>query len=113
MTARNLRELGASPFPYIIPVVPRSLPTELIEGENFVLEDLLKLSLGSSSPAVSGQEDQIGAAIETLVRFSWDSQPQSSRLIPRPAKKKKENKTRDGKRTQLVPGWKTSWIGLV
>ena len=49
LTARNLRELGASPFPYNIPVVPRSLPAKLIEGEHFVLANLFKLNPGSSS----------------------------------------------------------------
>ena len=46
LTVKNLRELGSSPFPYIIPTVPRSLPTEVIEGEHFVLVDLLKLVPG-------------------------------------------------------------------
>ena len=31
LTVKNLRELGSSPFPYIILVVPRSLPTKLIK----------------------------------------------------------------------------------
>ena len=34
---KNLWELGANPFPYIVPVIPRSLPVELIRGEHFVL----------------------------------------------------------------------------
>ena len=63
-----VRELGASPFPYIISVVPRSLPSELIKGEHFVLIDLFKLNLGSSSRVVSAQEDQAEAAKGTLVR---------------------------------------------
>ena len=54
LTVRNLRELGTSPFPYIIFIVAHSLPSELIEGEHFVLADLLKLNPGSSSQAVSG-----------------------------------------------------------
>ena len=33
LTTRNLRELAAYAFPYIIPVVPLSLPVELIEGK--------------------------------------------------------------------------------
>ena len=70
LTMRNFRELGAKPFPYIFPVVPRLFPVELIEGEHFVLPDLLKLNPGSSSQAVSGQEDQVGATTRTLVRFS-------------------------------------------
>ena len=53
LTTKNLRELGASPFPYIIPIFPRSLPVELIKGEQFVLADLFKLNSSSSSQTVS------------------------------------------------------------
>ena len=53
LVMKNLRELGGRPFPYIIPIVPRSLPAEVIEGEHFVLVDLLKLVTGSSSQVVS------------------------------------------------------------
>ena len=49
MTTKNLQELDGNPFPYIIPVVPRSLPAEVIEGEHFVLTDLLKLISRNSS----------------------------------------------------------------
>ena len=49
LTVKNLRELGGSPFPYIIPIIPCSFPTEVIEGKHFVLVDLLKLVPGSSS----------------------------------------------------------------
>ena len=56
LSVKNLRELGASPFRYIVPVIPRSLPEELIKGENFVLADLLKLILGSSSQVGSAEE---------------------------------------------------------
>ena len=49
LTTKNLRELGPNPFPYIIPVVPRLLPVELIKGEHFVLTDLFKLNPGNSS----------------------------------------------------------------
>ena len=47
--AKNLQELGASPFPYTVLVIPRPLPEELIKGEHFILADLLKLISGSSS----------------------------------------------------------------
>ena len=93
LTARNLRELGASPFPYIIFVIPRSLPEEN-EGEHFVLADFLKLNLGNSSRAVSGQKDRARAARGTLVRYAQANQPQSPRHVPQTAKKRKENKTR-------------------
>ena len=67
--AKNLRELGASPFPYIISVVPRSFPAYLIKGEHFVLADLFKLNPGSSSQVISAQEDQAKTFKGTLVRF--------------------------------------------
>ena len=54
LTVKNLRELGGSPFPYIIPIVPYLSPVEVIKGKDFVLTDLLKLVIGSSSqPALS------------------------------------------------------------
>ena len=77
LTARNLRELAAFPFPYIIPVVPRLLPVELIEGEHFVLAALFKSNPSSSSRAVAAQEDQAEAATGTLVRSARATQPQS------------------------------------
>ena len=49
LIVKNLRELGGNLFSYIIPIVPRSLPAEVIKGEHFVLIDLLKLVSGSSS----------------------------------------------------------------
>ena len=53
LTTRNLQELAACAFPYIIPVIPRSLLTELIEGEHFVLAHLYKSNPDSSSKAVA------------------------------------------------------------
>ena len=50
---RNLRELGASPFPYIVSVLPRPLLDELVKGEHFVLVNLLELIPGGSSQADS------------------------------------------------------------
>ena len=54
-----------------------SFPLELIKGEHFVLADLSKLNLGSSSQAVSAQEDQAEATKGTLVRSTRATQPQS------------------------------------
>ena len=53
LSMKNLQELGTSPFPYIVHVIPRPLPAKLVKGEHFVLKDLLKLILGSSSQANS------------------------------------------------------------
>ena len=59
LTTRNLRELAACAFPYIIPVVPRSVLVELIEGEHFVLANLCKSSLG-----MEGAPNEAGAPLE-------------------------------------------------
>ena len=75
LTVRNLRELATYAFPYIIPVVPCSLPAELIKGEHFVLVNLCRSSLGSTSQAVAVQEDQAKATTATLVRSTRATQP--------------------------------------
>ena len=82
LTVMNLRELGNCPFPYIILVVPRSLPVEVIKGEHFVLDDLLKLVLGSSSQAIFAQESQTEAVTRTIVRYVCVTQPYSQQLAP-------------------------------
>ena len=68
LTVKNLWDLGGSPSLYIIPIVPRSLPAEVIKGGHFVLADLFKLVPGSSSQAISAQKGQVEAAKGTLVR---------------------------------------------
>ena len=77
LTVKNLQDLGDSPFPYIIPIVPCLLSVEVIKGEHFVLADLLKLVPGSSSQAISIQEGQTEATTRTLVRSARVTQPQS------------------------------------
>ena len=49
LSVKNLRELGASPFHYIVLVIPRPLPAELVKGEHFVLANFFKSIPGSSS----------------------------------------------------------------
>ena len=57
---KNLQELGASPSPYIIPILPHPLPNKVVKGKHFVLANLLRSLLGGSS--------QTEAALEPLVR---------------------------------------------
>ena len=56
LSVKNSQELGSNPFPYIAPVIPRSLPGEVVRGEHFVLANLLKSISGSSSQAGSAQK---------------------------------------------------------
>ena len=48
LIAKNLRELSRSPSPYIILVIPRPLPIEIVEGQHYIIDDLLNLALASS-----------------------------------------------------------------
>ena len=49
LTVKNLRELSRNPSPYILPVIPHPLPTEIVEGEHYVIVGLLNLVPSSSS----------------------------------------------------------------
>ena len=60
-----MRELGSSPFHYAIPIIPRSFPSEVIEGEYFVPVNVLKSVPGSSSQAIFAQEDQTKVAVRS------------------------------------------------
>ena len=60
LTAKNLRELSRNPSPYIIPIIPRLLPTKIVEGEHYIIADLLHLVPGSSSPVKSFEIEAIG-----------------------------------------------------
>ena len=69
LSVKNLRELGASSFRYIVPVIPRLLPEEIVMGEHFALVDLLKSIPGSSAQVGSDQEPQAKIAQETSATF--------------------------------------------
>ena len=60
LTAKNLRELSRNPSPYIIPVIPRPLPVEIVEGKHYVIADLLNLALSSSSPTKNSETKAVG-----------------------------------------------------
>ena len=60
LTAKNLRELSCNPSPYIIRVIPRPLPTKIVEGEHYVIADLLNLASGSSTLAKNSETEVVG-----------------------------------------------------
>ena len=69
LSLKNLRELGASPFHYIVSVIPCPLLEELVKGEHFVLADLFKSILGSSSQAGSTQVEVVEGALVKFFRL--------------------------------------------
>ena len=50
LTLKNLVDVRRSPAPYSLPIIPRSLPSEIVGGEHFVTTDLLYL-LASRAPS--------------------------------------------------------------
>ena len=88
LTAKNLRELSCSPSPYIILVILRPLPTEIVEGEHYVITDLLNLAPSSSSPAKNFETEVIGQELMICTQFE---QPSLARedfgLVPQASKK--------------------------
>ena len=97
-SVKNLRELGASPFRYIVPIIPYSLPKELVKGEHFVLVDLLTSIPGGSLQAGSAPEPQAEIAHNTSATFvQLDQSPLDehySRPAPEAVKKKKKGKVK-------------------
>ena len=51
LTVKNLHDLSHHSSPYTVRIIPRPLPSEVMEGEHFVAMDLLSLIPGGSSPA--------------------------------------------------------------
>ena len=49
LTLKNLADVRRSPAPYSHPIIPRSLPSEIVDGEHFVITDLLSLLVGHAS----------------------------------------------------------------
>ena len=66
---RNLRELSRNPYPYILPVIPRSFPTEIVEGEHYIIANLQNLALGSSSPTQTFETEVVGRELVISLRL--------------------------------------------
>ena len=85
LTMKNLRELSRSPSPYIVPVIPRPLIVEIVEGEHYIIVDLLNLAPGSLSPAKNFETEAVGRELvistqseqSSLAREDFDFVPQA------------------------------------
>ena len=49
LTRENISVVRHNPAPYTLPVIPWPLPTNVVEGEHFVLADVRRLVSGSAS----------------------------------------------------------------
>ena len=82
LSMKNLWELSASRFLYIVPVIPRPLSAEPVKGEHFVIVDLFKSISSSSSQVSSAQAKVIEGA---LVKFVQPDQFPLAEQDPHPA----------------------------
>ena len=51
LTLKNLADMRQNPTPYSPPIIPRPLPSEIVDGEHFVTAELLNLILSRASPS--------------------------------------------------------------
>ena len=88
LSVNNLRELSRNPSSYNLPVIPLPFPIEIVEGEHFVIADLLSLAPGSSSPTKNPETETVG---RELVISTQSRQPSLARedsgLVSRASKK--------------------------
>ena len=75
LTVKNLHDLSRHSSPYNVPIIPRPLPSEIVEGEHFVVVDLLSLIPSGSSPS---KEAESKAAGRELVISTQPAQPSSA-----------------------------------
>ena len=68
LTKKNLHDLSRHPSPYSVPIIPRPLPSEIVEGEHFVTGDLLNLICGSSSQAREEESEVDGRELEVRIQ---------------------------------------------
>ena len=85
---KNLADVRRSPTPYSLPIIPRSLPSEIVGGEHFVTTKLLDLlagrtpSTGDPEAKALSREQASGSSPVPLTSISGGSS--SALLVPGP-----------------------------
>ena len=51
LTPDNIFSVRRNPTPYTLPIIPRPLPSDIVEGENFVIADLGRLISSNAHPS--------------------------------------------------------------
>ena len=49
LTRENISTVRNNPVPYTLPIIPRSVPSNVVEGEHFVLADIRRLASSGAS----------------------------------------------------------------
>ena len=89
-TPDNISALRRNPTPYTLPVIPRPLPSDIVEGEHFVIVDLRRLISSSARPSC-------GPVVEASIRVQGAWSASGSSTSP----------SEDSSSTQPVPSRRT------
>ena len=74
-TSDNISAVRRNPAPYTLPAIPRLLPSDVVEGEHFVIADLRRLVSSSARPSC-------GPVIEASSRVQGAWSPSGSSTSP-------------------------------
>ena len=75
LTLDNISAMRHNPTPYTLPVIPRPLPSDIVEGEHFVIADLQRLILSSTCPS-----DGLVVEASSQVQGTWSASGSSTSL---------------------------------
>ena len=89
LTPDNISVVRGNPAPYTLPVIPRPLLSDVVEGEHFVITDLRRL-VSSSARSSSGP------VVEASSRVQGAWSPSGSSTSP----------SEDSSSAQPVPSWR-------
>ena len=94
LTRENISAMRRNPAPYTLPVIPRSLPSNIVEGEHFVLVDVRRLVSGGTSssrdPVIEASSQVQGA--RSVSRSSASSSGDSSSSPSAPSRRAKKGR---------------------
>ena len=90
LTQDNISVVRRNPAPYTLPVIPRPLPSDVVEGEHFVIADLRRLVSSSARPSGS-----LVVEASSRVQGVWSASGSST------------SPSKDSSSTQPVPSWRT------
>ena len=103
---KNLRELSHNPSPYTLPVIPCPFPTEVVEGEHYVISNLLTFIHGSYFPAKASETEVVSRELAISLRPEQPSlaredpgvAPRASKEVGRGSRPKRLPFTKKGSR---------------
>ena len=94
LTSENISVVRHNLAPYTVPVIPRPLPSHVVEGEHFVIADLRRLVSGNASssrnPVIEASSRVQGA--ESISRSSAFSSGGSSLSPPVPGQRTRSSR---------------------